>query len=214
MPKKYDVLLSDCPWEYDNRQTNDPKRGGITYPILSMNELAALPMYKAMNDNSILIYWVTFPKLIDRHYKGSHKHNPLSIIDAWGFTPVTALFIWIKTNKKGAAIYEDDNLEVYDNYYSGLGRYTNSNAEVAIVARRGKGLPRMAKNVKQLIFAPIGIHSAKPSEQYNRIDQLYGNDIQKLEIFARKVNPPPNHYDATGLDYDGIDIKDWIKQYE
>jgi len=207
--KRYDLLLADPPWTYDNKQQNDPSRGGITYPVLTMKELYDLPMYKAANDNSILVMWVTHPKLMDTYYspkekingvKNAAEYNPLSIIRQWGFRPITTLFVWVKLNKSGVG------------YYSGLGRYTNSNTELAIVARRGKGLPRIDKTVKQLIFAAISDHSAKPAEQYDRLERLYG-DVPRLELFARKQNPPPNTWDATGLDYDGINIQEWIKQY-
>lgn len=222
--KKYSLILTDNPWEYDNKQQNNPARGGMTYPYLSMNALADLPVHKIAADNAILVYWVTFPKLVDSFYKDAAKHNPLSIIHTWGFRPVTALFLWIKLNKstrirnKGADPYwEEDKNDANEyehiktsDFYSGLGKYTNSNAEMAIVCRRGKGLPRIAKNVKQLIFAPIGEHSAKPQEQYTRLDALYG-DVPRIELFARKQNPAPKGWDMTGLDYDGVDIRNFLK---
>lgn len=208
--KKYKLGLIDAPWQYDNQQQNDPARGGITYPTLSMKDLAEIPIGKAFDEDSIIVTWCTFPKLMDQYYE---LYDPLFIIRHWGFRPVTALFVWVKTNKRGQVITDETNLEEYNDYYSGLGRYTNSNAEFAIVARKGKGLTRLAKNVKQLITAPIGIHSAKPAEQYKRLYQLYG-DVPSVELFARKINPPPPYFDATGLEWDGMDIRDWIKQYE
>jgi len=209
----YKLGLIDPPWSYDNKQQNDPKRGGITYPVLTMKELYDIPIGKAFEKDSILVVWVTHPKLMDTYYSSKEKvggiksateYNPLSIIRQWGFRPITTLFVWVKLNKNGVG------------YYSGLGRYTNSNTEFAIVARKGKGLPRIEKNVKQLIIAPIGDHSAKPKEQYDRLECLYGEmkPYERIELFARKQNPPPIGWDATGLDYDGIDIKEWIKQYD
>lgn len=193
---------------YDNQQQNDPARGGLQYPTLSMEQLYHLPVHKLAKDNSILVCWVTFPKLFDQYYE---KYDPISIIRSWGFRPVTTLLVWIKTNKNGALINDDTDLTAYDDYYSGLGRYTNSNAEIAIVARRGKGLERQAKNVKQVLFAPITRHSEKPQEQYRRYEQLWNvHDKQCLELFARKQNPPPAYYTATGIDYDGIDIRDLL----
>jgi len=209
--KKYDLIVADNPWKYDNMQQNDPKRGGITYRTLTMQELYDIPLYKAAKDDSILVSWVTYPKLLDSIYEFP---NPLAIIKQWGFRPVTALFIWIKTNKRGQLIEEDTNLLEYDDWYSGLGRYSNTNAEMAILARRGKALPRIDRTVKQHIFAPIGGHSEKPQEQYRRLSRLFGDDIDRLEIFARKQNPPPSNWDATGLDFDGMDIREWIKQYD
>lgn len=206
--KKYDLILADPCWQYDNKQQNDPARGGITYPTLSMEELYNLPVHKIAKDNSILVCWLTFPKLCDLYYE---KYDPLSIIRAWGFRPVTALFVWVKSNKSTVLEYTDE-LDTEDGMYSGLGRYTNSNAEFAIVARRGKMLERKAKNVKQLIVAPIGKHSAKPQEQYSRLSRLFGDDIDRIELFARKDNPPPidKGWDATGLDYDGRDIREFL----
>ncbi len=220
----YRLGIIDAPWEYDNKQQNDPKRGGITYPTLSMKELADIPIGKAFDKDSIIVVWATFPKIMDFYYE---KYNPITVIMAWGFRPVTTLFVWVKLNRNaeiqnfGANPYWDEDktdANCYEHiktsdFYSGLGRYTNSNAEIAIVARKGKGLPRQAKNVKQLIFSPIRGHSEKPPEQYERLDRLYG-DVKRVELFARKQNPPPIGYDATGLDYDGIDIREWIKQYE
>jgi site-specific DNA-methyltransferase (adenine-specific) len=195
---KYELGLLDPSWEYDNKQQNDPKRGGITYDTLSMEELYNIPLGNAFADNSILVTWVTAPKLMDEYYE---KYNPISIIRNWGFRPVTFLFVWVKLNKSGTG------------YYSGLGRYTNSNAEYAIVARKGKGLKRLDKSVKQLIVEPIGVHSAKPQEQYSRLDRLYG-DVKKVELFARDINPPPKGWDSVGLEMTpSTDIREWIKQY-
>lgn len=214
----YKLGLIDAPWKYDNEQQNDPKRGGITYPTLSMEELYTLPLGKAFAADSILFVWVTFPKLVDSFYE---QYNPLSIIHHWGFRPVTVAFVWVKLYARALKRIpfnldtEDGSYYHKDDFYSGLGRYTNSNVEVCIVARKGKGLPRVSKNVKQLIFSPIRSHSAKPQEQYQRIEALYGsmNPTERIEFFARKINPPPATWSATGLDYDGVDIKNWIKLY-
>ena len=192
--KKYSLILADPCWEYDNKQQHNPARGGITYDTLSMKALCELPVVNIAAPNSILVMWCTFPKLCDKYYE---RYDPLEVMRAWGFRPLTALFVWIKTNKGGG-------------YYSGLGRYTNSNAEFALVGRRGKGLPRLAKNVKQLIVAPIGRHSEKPREQYDRLFSLYG-DVPRIELFARAQNAPPAGWDAIGLEYDNTDIRDFLR---
>ena len=89
----YKLGLIDAPWKYDNEQQNDPKRGGIQYPTLSMKELAEIPIGKAFAADSVLFVWVTFPKLVDSFYE---QYNPLSIIHHWGFRPVTVAFVWVK----------------------------------------------------------------------------------------------------------------------
>lgn len=201
---KYRLILTDNPWGYSDTQGNDPARGGITYPTLSEKELHDLPVSNIADDNCLLVSWCTMPMICDGY--------PLSIIRAWGFRPVTTLFVWVKTNKNGAAINDDTDLLEYEDYYSGLGRYTNSNVEFAIVARKGKMLERLDKSVKQLIFAPIGKHSEKPQEQYNRLFRLFG-DVPRIELFARKQNAAPLGWKMTGLDYDGKDIRDFLKEH-
>ena len=61
---------------------------------------------------------------------------------------------------------------------------TNGNAELCLFAKRGRP-QRVAKNVKQLVLAPRGRHSAKPPEVRNRIVQLMG-DLPRVELFARE----------------------------
>jgi len=221
----YKLGLLDPPWTYDNKQQNDPSRGGITYPTLTMQELWDIPIGNAFAANSIIIVWITHPKLVDTYYASKEKVggvksglqlNPLSIIRQWGFRPVTTLFDWLKLNPNATVEYQGRDIIIRGGLYSGLGAYTNSNSEIAVVAKKGKGLPRVAKNVKQSIIAPIGAHSAKPQEQYNRIEALYGpmTNLERIEFFARRENPPPITWDATGLDYDGVDVREWIKHYD
>ena len=201
---KYSLILTDPPWEYRDTQSNDPKRGGITYPVMSIQSICELPISDIAADNSVCVMWCTSPKFCD-----IGEYDPLTAMRMWGFRPVTFLFVWVKTNKNGEEVLEDTRLDEYDDWYSGLGKYTNSNIEFAVIGRRGKALERKEKNVKQLIFAPIGKHSAKPQEQYKRLERMFG-DVPRIELFARKENPPPENWKATGLDYDGMDIKDFI----
>ncbi len=212
--KKYQFIVADCPFEYDNKQQNDPARGGIQYPQMSMQDLYNLPVRDITDENCMLAFWVMMPKLVDQYYE---KYDPISIIRAWGFRPVTVGFVWVKTNRRGALIEDNTVLLDYDDYYSGMGRYTNSNVECVIIGRKGKALERVNKNVKQLIFAPIGNHSEKPQEQYERYNKLWSiedKNIPAIELFARKQNPPPKHYDGVGLDWQpSTDIRDFLKGY-
>lgn len=193
----FDIGIIDPPWDYDNKQGKDPKRGGFQYPPLTRKDLLHLNLSKAFNERAILFIWVTCPQLVF-----SDERIPISdIIEAWGFQPATIAFSWLKTYKDGRD-------------YSGTGRYTNSNMEHVIVAKRGLSLPRIHRNVKQIIRAPIAKHSEKPYELYTRIEQLYGRTNEHgdpytfIEFFARKQNPPPDYYTATGYDYDGKDIRE------
>lgn len=200
--KQYDLLLADPPWLYSNPQQNDPSRGGLTYPSLTMKEMQETDVGSLGKKDSVLVMWVTFPKLVDYN----EKYTIFTMLKEWNYKPKTALFVWVKTNKSA-----DREILNERSFYSGLGYYTNSNAEIALIATRGKGLPRITKSVKQLIISPLRKHSEKPREQYDRLHTLYGY-VDRIELFARKQNPPPEGWDATGLDYDGKTIQDFIKE--
>ncbi len=88
----------------------------------------------------------------------------------------------------------------------GLGKYTISNAEYCLIARKGKYW-REARNVKQIIKYPKTIHSSKPPEIRDRIVSLCG-DLPRVELFARDLC---KGWDSIGNEIDGMDIRDVIK---
>ncbi len=180
----YEVIYSDCPWRYSFPRTQ--KNGGCTYPTMSTKELCELPIGKIAAQNSVLFQWATGPKLTDA----------LKVMEAWGFPCKTFAFNWVKTNKRNG------------DFYSGLGSYTCSNAELCLVGRRGKGLKRINKTVKQTVVAPIGRHSAKPLTVRRRIELLYGN-VPRIELFARECSIG---WTCLGNEIDGKDIRDALTE--
>ncbi len=160
--KKYDIIYADPPWRYENPKNNDPKMGGCTYNTMTMDELYRLPIREIASDNCALFMWVTMPKLIEG----------LSLIKSWGFEYRTCAFCWVKQNPSGNGIY------------SGLGHWTNGNAELCLFAKKGSP-KRIHKNVKQIVISPRGRHSAKPPEVRERIVSLLGS-IPRIELFARE----------------------------
>lgn len=162
MSKVYQIIYADPPWRYSNPKGNDPAMGGITYPTLSVEELCALPVPALSAPDCLLFLWATMPKLPEA----------LTVMAAWGFQHKTTAFVWVKQNPGGEGIY------------SGLGHYTNGNAELCLLGRRGKFV-RVCKSVKQIVLAPRGRHSAKPPEVRDRIVQLCG-DLPRVELFARE----------------------------
>ena len=103
------------------------------------------------------------------------------IIEAWGFTYKTVAFVWIKQNKKS------------ESWFWGLGGWTRSNAEICLLAVKGKP-KRISAKVHQLIISHIEAHSKKPDVVRSRIVELLG-DLPRLELFARQK---PIGWDAWG----------------
>lgn len=49
---------------------------------------------------------------------------------------------------------------------------------------KGRPMPVADEAVAQVVLAPVGRHSEKPVEVYNRIERLYPK-ASRLELFAR-----------------------------
>jgi len=162
---KYNIIYADPPWTYADPKGNNPAMGGITYPTMSLEDIKILPINTLTDKDCVLFLWVTMPML----------REGLEVIEAWGFRYITCAFVWVKTNPSGNGIY------------SGLGHWVNGNAELCLLGKIGHP-QRVAKNIKQIVVAPRGRHSAKPDEVRDRIVQLIG-DLPRLELFARQVVP-------------------------
>lgn len=113
----------------------------------------------------LLFLWATFPQLPEA----------LRLIRAWGFTFKTVAFVWLKLNKKSPT------------WFYGLGYWTRGNAEICLLAKRGKPKRRSA-GVHQFIIPPVEEHSKKPDVTRDKIIELAG-DLPRVELFARQKAP-------------------------
>jgi len=181
---RFSIIYADPPWEYDNDLSGRVMNGAITYPTMSTNTIAKIPVRDIRADDSVLFMWATMPKLEDA----------FKVIRGWGFQYITCAFVWIKQNKSGEGIF------------SGMGYWTNQNAELVLLGKHGKP-QRIANNIKQVVMAPVGRHSAKPPEVRERIVQLMG-DLPRVELFARDLTPG---WTCLGNEVDGNDIRDSIE---
>lgn len=146
--KKYSVIYADPAWSYYNDMTVNPDCTTVKgmrrppYPVMSSNDIAALPVKDISADDSILFIWTT-----DYHLDCCIQ----KIIPSWGYEYKTVGFVWQKLNKKG-------------NPVSFMGAYTlKSGVELCLLATRGKNAHKLVKkhNVKSLIQSPRLHHSKK-----------------------------------------------------
>jgi N6-adenosine-specific RNA methylase IME4 len=135
---------------------------------MSIQQIANLPVAALGADNCLLFLWCT-----DIHI-ATGNHVP--VMRAWGFKPTTVAFTWPKRNASGDGWH-----------FSGLGMWTHKGTEICLLGVKGAPL-RLAKDVHQIIDAPIAEHSAKPPEVRCRIERLVAGPY--LELFARGPAPP------------------------
>jgi N6-adenosine-specific RNA methylase IME4 len=165
--QRFPVIYADPPWPWETwggaggkiRSAPDNHYG--TSPI---EEIKALPVAPLAADDAALLLWCTWPHIAI----GTH----IEVVRAWGFEPKTAAFVWVKQVS-----------ETNDKLATGMGYFSRSNTEVCLLAT--KGAPkRLAKDVHQVVLAPVGEHSAKPEEVRRRIERLFAGPY--LELFARR----------------------------
>jgi len=160
--KKYNIIYSDPPWAY---KRNVGQGVAIDqYKTMDNKDICNLPISELCEKNCALICWVTFPKI----------EQGIEVIKSWGFEIKTVFATWIKTNKKNGKPF------------FGIGSYTKSNAEVCLLATKGKMHQFVKSNsISSIVMQPIRKHSQKPEEVRKMITDLFG-DLPRIELFARQ----------------------------
>jgi N6-adenosine-specific RNA methylase IME4 len=130
-------------------------------------EIARLPVASLAADDCALLLWCTGPHIA--------IGSDVEVIRAWGFKPSTIAFVWVKQNRGDGRVRT-----------RGQGCWTTANAEICFIATKGSPL-RLAFDVRQVVFAPVGEHSAKPEEVRRRIERLFPGPY--LELYGRKPVP-------------------------
>ena len=162
----YDVVYADPPWFYYGSQLKDAA-AAKHYPLMSQEELAALPVRKMMSKRAALFLWATCPRL----------NFAMDLIDAWGLHYRGVAYVWVKTNAKGKII-------------AGQGvppTFTKPTTELLLVASTvptGRPFPILDLAQPQVVLNPRSAHSEKPAIFRDLIDSLCGKR-PRIELFAR-----------------------------
>lgn len=171
---RYDIIYADPPWDYKGQLQHagagsDDTGGAIRhYETLTLAQLKRLPVLSIAADDSLLFLWATSP----------HLDQAIALGKAWGFSWATVAFVW-------------DKVKVNPGFYA------LSQCELRLVFKRGRiPQPRGARNVRQLVRAERGPHSAKPEEVRSRIEAMFPEQT-RIELFAR--HPAPG-WDAWGAE--------------
>lgn len=163
--RKYRVIYADPPWNYRDKALSGNRGACCKYPTQDLEWIANLPVLDIADKDCVLFLWVTMPMLPDCW----------DIIKKWGFRYKTVAFVWVKRNKKSLS------------WFWGMGNWTRANAEICLLAVRGKPR-RVSARVHSIVDTPIREHSRKPDEVRDRIVQLCG-DVPRIELFARCKSP-------------------------
>lgn len=211
---KYSLILADPPWKYNSRANHKTRfRGGAEghYPLMTMADIAALPITNLAATNCALLMWCTFPYL----------DKQIELFKHWGFRYRTQLLTWIKLNPRGHDQPKDDPAYkdgkryvlysdgLYHSVFFGTGYYAKANSEVCLLGMRGR-VPTISDSASSVILAPRREHSRKPDESYPLIEQVFG-DVPRIELFARTTAPG---WAVLGNGINGRDIREEMAEHE
>lgn len=158
------VLSADPPWKFQDAlggKENVRRGAALHYPCLSVEELCSFALPN-LESSAVLFLW-RVSSMVEEAYQ---------VVRAWGFVPKSEI-VWKKTTKHGRRHF-------------GMGRYVRAEHETCIIAVRGRMAPKV-RNVRSVIEAPVGRHSAKPEAFYDEVERLY--DGPYVELFARRQRP-------------------------
>jgi N6-adenosine-specific RNA methylase IME4 len=186
--RRFGVICADPPWSFEAYSGKGKQRSAERhYDTWSLDRIKALAVGNLAADDCALLLWAVWPEL----------DGALEVITAWGFEYQTAGFVWVKQNPSGEGLF------------TGMGYHTRANTEPCLLATRGSP-QRLAADVHQVVMAPVGRHSKKPTEVYSRIQRLYPGPY--LELFARQ---PRDGWTVWGNEVDNYDaVDDVTKSFE
>lgn len=140
---KYRVLYADPPWSYGNTMPDDFREQRDHYPVMSLEEICALPIESMAEDDAVLFLWVTSPIL----------EESFEVVHAWGFQ-YKATFIWDKVKHN-------------------MGHYNSVRHEILLVCTRGSCQPDVRKLFDSVVTEERTEHSRKPEVFYDIIETTY-----------------------------------------
>ncbi len=164
-PLRYRVILADPPWRFRTwGEHNQHKSASKHYRLMTTAEIEALPVNQLAGPDCMLVMWAVQPML----------DKALSVMKAWGFRYKTA-GSWAKQSSTG------------EKWAFGTGYLFRCASEFFLVGTIGEPKPR-AKNVRNLIVAPVREHSRKPDEMHENLERMFPTD-PRCELFARTSRP-------------------------
>ena len=83
--KKYQVIYADPAWKYDDKSLSHGGGAESHYPCMSIEEMCEIPVKDIVEDDAILLMWVTYPML----------EESFKLVHSWGFVFKMVAFTWV-----------------------------------------------------------------------------------------------------------------------
>lgn len=174
----YAAIVADPPWHFRARtalqMSNWTSRRDAEkhYRVMGVDDIAALPVKALAAKDAHLFLCATGPCL----------RQAFDVMEAWGFRYSAVAFTWVKLKRSHNPLQLRVLPSAEGDLHVGLGLTTRKNAEFVLLGRRGNAR-RQAKDVREIIMAPVREHSRKPDEMFRRVERYCAGPY--LELFAR-----------------------------
>lgn len=162
-PLSYDVIVCDPPWPFDlYSNKGNHKSAAAQYGVMSLPEIAALPVGMLAQRDCLLFLWATAPQLLAAS----------EIMRQWGF-PYRTNLVWRKTTARGRV-------------RMGTGYWARTMHEQVLLGVLGK--PRKLSAFPSLFDGIAREHSRKPDEFY-RLVTKHTLGLRRADLFSRESRP-------------------------
>jgi N6-adenosine-specific RNA methylase IME4 len=169
----YSVILADPPVHFKVwSPRGEGKSASKHYPVMSLDEIKALPVAELAAPDCRLMLWATQAQV----------PQALEVMNAWGFECKT-FGTWAKQSRTGRS------------WAFGTGYVLRSAAEFFIHGDRGRPQSQ-SRSERNLIVAPVREHSRKPDQAYEMLERMFPAQ-RRCELFARSTR---SGWDAWGLE--------------
>lgn len=222
---KAQILVIDSPYRFNDKlKMSDVKRSPESQykSVLDNNAILNLKIKEISADDSILALWVP-STLIE---------FGLECMKAYGFD-YKQTWIWVKSKKEPLGKLKkqikkslkkkekpEDLLKLIDDFDLNdclgfyMGRIFRQTHEVCLIGVRGK-IHKSLKNKSQIsvFIGPNPVHSEKPEALQDRLEKMYPDYVNRLELFARRDRPGFICYGNENPSSMNIDIRESIDKY-
>ena len=154
------MIYADPPWTYRKGTAVEPKQDpGNNYPVLTVDQLYALPVKSVCALKAVLFLWTTAPLIAEG----------LKVMSGWGF------------EYKSQAVWNKDRL--------GMGYWWRGQHEILLVGTMGNHpCPKPSARFGSVFTERSTKHSKKPLIIRDAIEKMFP-EAHRLELFARDIHP-------------------------
>ncbi len=176
----FQVILVDAPWLHYGSGTKD-QAAAKHYDCVDTETLKKLPVGDIAAKRSVIFMWTT----------GTFMPDAIDLMREWGFFYRNVGFVWCKTSKKTGNVIGGQGAR------PSVVKQMTEYVLVGSTVPKGRPLPLRDEGVHQVLeepeieetcYAPRpeNVHSRKPVEIRQRIEQLFLPDVRRVELFARQ----------------------------